>query len=472
VTLNVATSGQPATATFTGSSGQRIAVVVNAVATSNGGCKTLTLFDPNNVSLGSDFRCGDSNPVSIGPIDLTISGTYQVRLEVATTATGSGTLWVSAPVTVCSLTVNGPSASMNVTRVGQGVICTFHGTAGQRITVVVNAVSTSNGGCKTLTLFDPNNVSLGSDFRCGDSNPVSIGPIDLTISGTYQVRLEVDSTATGSGTLWVSAPVSITSTRGTPPPALPGGFSSGSRPWAPAPPGGPGGRGELVPPALPPTVGLRGSVTVNGPSASMNVTRVGQGVIRTFDGAAGQRITVVVNAVATSNGGCKTLTLFDPNNVSLGSDFRCGDSNPVSIGPIDLTIRGTYQVRLEVATTATGSGTLWVSAPVTIGSVTVNGPSASMNVTRVGQGVIRTFDGAAGQRIAVVVNAVATSNGGCKTLTLFDPNNVSLGSDFRCGDSNPVSIGPIDLTISGTYQVRLEFDSTATGSGTLMVSAA
>jgi hypothetical protein len=212
-----------------------------------------------------------------------------------------------------------------------------------------------------------------------------------------------------------------------------------------------------------------GSVTVNGPSVSMNVTRVGQGVIRTFDGAAGQRISVVVNGAATSDGGCKRLTLFDPGGVSLDSPTSCGDSNPVSIGPINLTSSGTYQVRLEVDTTATATSMLWVSAPVTIGSVTVNGPSVSMNVTRVGQGVIRTFDGAAGQRISVVVNGVATSDGGCKTLTLFGPG-VSLDSPTICGDSNPVSVA-FNLTTSGTYQVRLEVDTTATATSTLSVSA-
>jgi hypothetical protein len=226
---------------------------------------------------------------------------------------------------------------------------------------------------------------------------------------------------------------------------------------------------------VPPTVATVGrlpaSVSVNGPSVSMNVTRVGQGVIRTFDGTAGQRISVIVNGVATSDNGCKTLTLFDPSGVSLASDTHCGDSNPNSVGPINLTSSGTYQVRLEVDTTATATSMLWVSAPVIIGSVSVNGPSVSMNVTRVGQGVIRTFDGAAGQRITVVVNAVATSNNGCKTLTLFDPSGLSLRSNSSCGDSNPVSIGPIDLTISGTYQVRLEVDTTATATSTLSVSA-
>jgi len=59
------------------------------------------------------------------------------------------------------------------------------------------------------TLFDPGGANLGSSVSYGDGNPNSIGPIDLPSCGTYQVRLEVDPTATATSTLTVSgsAPV-------------------------------------------------------------------------------------------------------------------------------------------------------------------------------------------------------------------------------------------------------------------------
>ena len=122
-------------------------------------------------------------------------------------------------------------------------------------------------------------------------------------------------------------------------------------------------------------------------------------------------------------------------------------------------------------TTATGSGTLWVSAPVTVGTAGVNGPSAAMDVTRVGRGVQRTFSGKAGQNISVVISNPVTSDNGCETLTLLDPSRAPVGSQVNCGNGNPVAIGPVLLASSGTYNVRFEVDTTATGHGSLKVSS-
>ena len=94
-----------------------------------------------------------------------------------------------------------------------------------------------------------------------------------------------------------------------------------------------------------------------------------------------------------------------------------------------------------------------------------------MNVTRVGQGVQRTFAGKAGQRISTVVtNLVTSDNPGCATLTLLNPSGGVVDTSGQVCDVTSISIGPHPLHVSGTYTVRLELDQTATGRGSLKVS--
>jgi ribosomal protein S27E len=167
------------------------------------------------------------------------------------------------------------------------------------------------------------------------------------------------------------------------------------------------------------------------------------------------------------------LTLLNPSGGVADTSGQVCDTTSIGLAnaPDVLTVPGTYTVRLELDQTATGSAKLWVSAPVTAGTVRVNGPAVSMNVTRVGQGVQRTFTGKAGQRISTVVtNLVTSDNPGCATLTLLNPSGGVADTSGQVCDTTSIGIGPDRLHVSGTYTVRLELDQTATGRGSLKVS--
>ena len=331
--------------------------------------------------------------------------------SAATTAAGS-----SCTGTVI---VNGPSVPMKITRPGQTAKRTFCGEVGERISAVITNPVTSDQGCETLTLSGPGPTNI-SQSGCGNGNAVGVGPVDLTAPGVYTVRLQLDTTATGHATLWVSAPVTL------------------------------------------------GTVGINKPAQPMNIKRVGQGVQRTFKGSMGQRVSVVVTNVVTSDQGCETLTLSGPGPTNV-SQSACGNGNPIGVGPIDLTAPGIYTVSFEADVVATATSKLWVSTPRTVGTIGINGPAEPMNVIRVGQGVQRTFKGSRGQRVSAVITNVVTSDQGCETLTLFGPGGTNV-SQSACGNGNPIGVGPVRLPSKGIYTVRFEVDTTATGHGSLRVS--
>jgi hypothetical protein len=244
----------------------------------------------------------------------------------------------------------------------------------------------------------------------------------LTVPGVYTVKLQLDTNATGHGKLWVSAVITL------------------------------------------------GSAEENKAAEAMKVTRVGQGVERSFTGKAGQQATEAVTGVTTSDQGCETLTLLSPNGNTVDSNSACGNGNPVGIGPDKLAAGGTYTVLLQIDTIATGTSKLWVSIPVSRGTVTIDGPAEPVNVTRVGQGAERTFHGAAGQRITSAVNGITTSDQGCETLTIYGPSGNTIDSNSACGDGNPVSVGPDRLAKTGTYTALYQVDNTATGTGKLTIT--
>lgn len=92
---------------------------------------------------------------------------------------------------------------MKVSKPGGSAKCTFTAKAGQRVTEAVTRLVTSDGSdCGTLTLLAPNGTTVDSSLAC---NSVGVGPDALTVSGTYTVRLTLESnTATGTARLNVS----------------------------------------------------------------------------------------------------------------------------------------------------------------------------------------------------------------------------------------------------------------------------
>src|SRR4029077_13216774 len=107
-------------------------------------------------------------------------------------------------------------------------------------------------------------------------------------------------------------------------------------------------------------------------------------------------------------------------------------NSPASVGHIDLS-PATSPIRFEACDpTATATiGTLWLSQPINLGSVTANGASVHMNINRVGQDVTRTFSLSTPEHIAGIVNGITVTGGSsldCVNLNLYDSTGTLLAS--------------------------------------------
>lgn len=190
--------------------------------------------------------------------------------------------------------------------------------------------------------------------------------------------------------------------------------------------------------------------------SNCKLSTVGQIALLQFQGNAGDKVTIVVNA-SWSNGPC--IGLYDPTNTKLSD--ACGVNYPYNDYNISadftLAMSGQYSIRVHDANyTSTGTFGLmldcWypavVVSPLTVGTSsngsTVNGETIDE----------WTFPGNSGEDLTLQVNS-SYSNGPC--YILLEPGGAAVGS--ACGVNYPYNDyqarGEYTLPATGAYVVRV-----------------
>ena len=115
-----------------------------------------------------------------------------------------------------------------------------------------------------------------------------------------------------------------------------------------------------------------GSVLVDGASATATISRVGQRARMTFDGTAGQIVSLGINSTTLQF--WSTLTVYKPDgSVLVSNNSITTDTNNHMVLPVT----GTYSIVIDPGSTSTGSATLTLSSEINGGSLTINGASRS-----------------------------------------------------------------------------------------------
>jgi hypothetical protein len=305
--------------------------------------------------------------------------------------------------------LNGPAVIAQLPTPGQNARLTFTGTAGQRISTGGSGTLNS---CWTLAILKPDGTSLASTFSCGSS--IFIDPQTLPATGTYTILVDPSGGGTGQVTVNAYDVVDVT-----------------------------------------------GTITLNGPAVVSQLPTPGQTARLTFDGTAGQRVSM--NSSSSFNG-CWTLAMLKPDGSTLASTFSCGSS--IFIDPQALPTTGTYTVLIDPSGGATGQATVTLYNIVdATGSVTLGGPAVPVSITSPGQNATLTMSGTASQQATVRVTSNTT---GCVTVTLFKPDGTSMTSVFSCSGS--FNLSTQTLSVTGTYSIKVDPNGAGTGSLNLNVT--
>lgn len=400
--LTISRIGQHQNLTFVGTAGQRLGFGFTDVqgAALNPAITVITPDGSRRWELNSSRDAEILEP-------LPVNGVYRLIVNPFTT-TGSYNLWVSQDVDGGRLAVDGAPAQVQVTRPGQNVRFTVDGTAGQRLGW--GMVKTWSGGM-IATVLRPDGRQLLSQ---GVANTVDVPALPDT--GTYQFIADL-GVVTGAATFHLTSDVEA------------------------------------------------GAVAVGGDPVTLTVRRPGQNVRATFDGTAGSRLDIGFSDV-TLNGQYR-LRVLRPDGREVAGPFP-----DVFSGRDDkdvlLPVTGRYEIELDPVddNVNTGDVRVTLSTAVAAGQLTPGGPGVRVELPRLGQDGIVTFDGTSGQQLALTFAGRTFVNGGTTNyyrVTVLGPNGAALSGLDNKLKTDDTDLAIPALTASGTYQVIIDPDRAGTG---------
>ncbi|MGI8838889.1 MAG: beta strand repeat-containing protein, partial [Pyrinomonadaceae bacterium] len=418
-TVAISTASKIGVILFDGAVGQRASLKVNTSTITS--C-VLKIFNPDGSTL-SQITANTSGGFLDTPL-LPVAGTYTILVDPDSTYTGSinFTLYNASDVSA-AITPGGPPVTVTTTVLGQNATLTFTGATGQRISLKMTGVTIGSGCCSTrVSILNPNGTPLVSPTYVGPSG----GFFDLQtlgVSGVYTILVDPQNTDTGSMTLTLyDVPLDVTT-----------------------------------------------SITPGGSPVTVTTTVAGQNAKATFNGTAGQRISLTMTGVTIGSGCCSTqVSILNPNGTPLVSPSYIGPSG----GFFDtqtLAVSGVYTILVDPLSSDTGSMTLTLSdvPQDTTGTITPGGSPVTVTTTVSGQNATLTFTGATGQRISLKMTGVTIGSGCCSTrVSILKPDGTPLVSPTYVGSGG----GFFDiqtLPVNGVYTILVDPVDNNIGSMTL-----
>ena len=403
VTPTLTVPGQRARYTFTGTAGQWVNLGMTAVTISS---STVSLLKPDGTTLVSTSITttgGSLDPTTMLPT----TGTYTIVVDPIGLATGSMTLTLTSPLTG-TITLDGASVPLSLTKAGRTARYTFSGTSGQWLSLGLTAVTIASS---TVTLLKPDGTQLAST-SVGTTGGGLEPPSTLPTTGTYTIVVDPVGTNTGNITLKLMSYLS-------------------------------------------------GTLNLNGAATVSTISTIGQNAQYTFTGTTGQWVSLGMTGVTIA---FSTVTLWKPDGTALAS-ITVGTAGGSLDAPTALPTTGIYTVTVNPSGANTGAMTLTLSTDVS-GTVTINAAATPITIGRAGQNARSTFTGTASQQATVRITGNTL---GSVTVTLSTPSGAQQTAMTSAAAS--FNLSTVTLATTGTYTVTINPQTTATGSLNLQVTS-
>jgi hypothetical protein len=296
-----AVPGQNGVATFDGVAGQRVMLKVSNVTVGTSTCCSMYVSVP-----------GVTQPVFMGrnggqieAFRLPRTGTFSVLVDPQGTDGGSATLQAFAvPDDVTgSISPGGPPVTVTTTTPGENATLTFMGVAGRRVALKVSGVTVGSSTCCSLKLWLSGLVN-GQLFG---TNGGFVDTKTLPTTGLYTITVDPQGSDVGSATLTLyDVPTDVT-----------------------------------------------GTLAVGGPPVNVTLGTPGQNAVLTFQGTAGQRVTVRASNVTIGPSTCCSfaLSVKRPDGVTIAIAMLGTNGGAVSTV---LPTAGTYSCAIDPQATSVG----------------------------------------------------------------------------------------------------------------------
>ncbi|GAA2808641.1 hypothetical protein GCM10010505_38540 [Kitasatospora aburaviensis] len=334
-------------------------------------------------------------------------GTYRLVIGFTDASVGGAKAWLSEETDGGTVDRDGASKQITLARPGQQVRLSFDGTDGQRLGLGYTDLNLKIGNRLYLpgvSLIRPDRTQ-SSLYSYGEGADLP----KITADGRYDLIVGGGS-ATGTVTVWLSNDVSA------------------------------------------------GTLAV-GEDKPVTITRASQNARMTFQGTAGQKLSL--GHLAKGYTGTVAFTVTGPD----GKEVASRNSGGLDLPP--LTATGTYEILASPNSSALGDYTVQLSQTVNAGTLAVDGDAKNVTVARAAQNASVRFDGTAGQRLSLALTG-ATAGFRGHTLRISKPDGSPLGS-LNILTANDSFTLP-DLPATGSYEIVDDPDSGTTGTVTWTLS--
>jgi hypothetical protein len=405
VAVDIKRVGQNARYTFSGERGQTVSVRLSDATIRSG---YVSILKPDGMPLGKPTSFVYGGAMIPGQV-LPTSGTYAILIDPDLSYTGHARLALyNAPELTGSIMIDQVTVTPTLTVPGQRASYTFNGTAGQWVNLGLTEVSIASS---TVSILKPDG-SKWSVTTIGSSGG-SLDPLTaLPESGTYTIVVEPVNNYTGSMTLALSTPVT-------------------------------------------------GTLALDGPSVPVSLTKPGQTARYTFNGKAGQWVSLGLTSVDITS---SAVTLMTSEGTILASTAvgtaggALEDQNP-------LPTTGTYTILVDPGSNYTGKMTMTLSTEVT-DSLKVNAAPRAIMISRAGQNGRYTFTGTANEQVTIKVTQNKIGN---VNVSLYSPNGI-LQTGVTSSASS-FTLKPVTLATSETYTITINPPMPDTGSIHMQVTS-
>jgi hypothetical protein len=412
VPVTIATQGQNARLTFSGTTGQRVSLRASDVT----GLSTtwISILKPDGTTLAGPAAVSAGGTVFLDAVSLPASGAYTVLADPTAYYTGGLTLTLYDVVDLNgTIGIGGAAVPITITTPGQNARLTFSGAAGQRISLLVSSVTITNSW---VSIQKPDGSALVTQSVGPPSGFLDVQT--LPTAGTYTIVLDPFVNYTGSATFTLyEVPADAT-----------------------------------------------GTITPGGAAVPVSTGTPGQNATLTFSGATGQRISLRMTAVTYTRA---YVSIKNPDGSTLVSPtFVCCAGAFIDATTLGQT--GTYSIVVNPDLQYTGAVTLTLyDVPADAsGTLTINDPAVGVTITTPGQNGSYTFSGTASQQATVRITGNTI---GLVTVALKKPDGSQLTASASAAAG--FNLATQTLPTTGTYTVTINPDQFNTGSLNLSVTS-
>jgi uncharacterized protein YcnI len=365
--VTIASAGDTATLTFTGTAGQRVSL--NMTNSTIGNFTTVTIKSPSGTTVKTSYGIN----FYLDTMTLPANGTYTIVIDPNGTITGqiTATLYDVQPDFTAPITPGGASVTATTTVPGQGAALTFSGSAGQRVSL--NMTNSTIGNFTTVTIKSPSGTNIKNSYGIN----WFLDTVSLPANGTYTIVIDPTGTLTGqiTATLYDVQP------------------------------------------------DFTASITPGGASVTATTTVPGQGAALTFSGSAGQRVSL--NMTNSTIGNFTTVTIKSPSGTNIKNSYGIN----WFLDTVSLPANGSYTIVIDPNGTLTGqiTATLY-DVPPDSGGPIAPGTSVTVTTTVPGQNGILSFNGIAGHSVSLYMTGSTIGN--FTTVSIKNPSGGMVKTNY------------------------------------------